>query len=174
MPDPVQGGGKPKVYHITHKDDRCSYLGDSFEANAHWYTKINVFDKDSGRQYELYTPNCVFESGTGTKYTVKNGRVFDKDGKPVANNILTLNRYHAAILEAAAAGGEYASVHKLNEFDMIGSRFEDVAENYLQKNKSEFHITEAEASGGWFTAYTENKKGEKGASFSLKFTDERK
>ena len=173
MTDPVKGGGKPTVYHITHKDDLRSNLGDSFEANAHWYTKINVFDKDSGRQYELYTPDCIFESGTGTKYTVKNGRVYDKNGKIVANNVLTLNRYHAAILEAAAAGGDYASVHKLNEYDFNGSAFEEVAEKKLNNVNSEYHIIKAEASGGLFTAYTQKKNGEKGASFSLRFTDKK-
>ena len=166
------GGNRPKVYRIIHPDDyRSAAPGHyDFEANEHVYTKIKVFDKDQHKTTELYTLNCTVESDNGTKYTIKNGRVFDKNGKAVKDNILTLNRYHAAIVEAAAAAGEGASKHKLNEYDFTGGMFQDTAEKYLQKNKSEYHITEANADGGVFTALTQTKDGRNGSSIQIKFT----
>lgn len=150
--------------------DRVSATGYNFE-NEFSYTSVKVKDKDTGKISTIQMVNSEVK-GNKAKYTVKDGQVYDANGKAVKDNIITLTRYQAEILKAAAGAGENANTTKLNEYDLVGSAFEAKAEKALQNAKSDYHVVEADATeNGRINAYVKNKKGETG-QLEIKFLND--
>jgi len=141
------------------------------------YTPIKVKDKDSGKQFTINFKNAKV-TGNEASWTIKDGVLCDKNGKPIKDNVMEVTRYQAAIIKAADSDGDSF----IDEDDYTGGGFAyDITEE-LQEAKSEFKVPEytygytygkdgelvplktydAEASNGRFTAFVENSKGEKG------------
>lgn len=136
------------------------------------YTKVKVTDKDSGKSFVIDFKNAKVK-GNQAEWTIKDGKVFDKNGNTVENNELEVTRYQAALIKAAAEGDENGK--KLDSKDLIGSMFGKRAEEELQKANSEYHIAkdnmndpaaqfgDADAmEHGTIYANVVNAKGEKG------------
>ena len=103
------------------------------------YTPVTVRDKDSGKQIVINFSNCKIEGNEAT-WTIKDGKVIDKNGKTVEDMTIEVTRYQAALIEAAAKGddnGEY-----LDERDLIGASYADNAQEALQIAKSEYKLVE--------------------------------
>ena len=101
------------------------------------YTKVKVTDKDSGKSFVIDFRNAKVK-GNQAEWTIKDGKVFDKNGNTIENNELEVTRYQAALIKAAAEGDENGK--KLDSKDLIGSMYGKKAEEELQKANSEYHI----------------------------------
>lgn len=142
-------------------NDRVSATGYNFE-NDFSYTPVKVKDKDTGETFVIQMVNSKIK-GNKAEWTVKDGKVYDANGKTIQDNILEVTKYQAQIIKAAAAAGDTSSPEKLNTYDIIGAGFADNAEKALQAAKSDYHITFADAfEGGQFYADVKNKQGNKG------------
>lgn len=101
------------------------------------YTKVRVRDINTGK-IEVFKMQNAKITGNKTEYTIKDGKVYDKDGNWLDGNAINLLKYQAAAIRAAAAGGD--DPHVLNTKDLTGSKYAEDLEAELQKNKSEFHV----------------------------------
>ena len=146
------------------------------------YTPITVKDKDSGNSFVINFANAKIE-GNENSWTIKDGKLYDKNGKTIQDNILEVTRYQAALIKAAAQGDDYNKDNYLNEYDLNGAAYADAAKAELQKAKSEYKLDKwdtgevPDEKGGWKTEYVDaadayehgvieadvvNNKGEKG------------
>ena len=142
-------------------NDRVSATGYNFE-NEFSYTPVKVKDKDSGETFVIQMVNSKIK-GNKAEWTVKDGKVYDANGKTVQDNIVEVTKYQAQIIKAAAAAGDNANSKKLNTYDLIGAGFADKAEKALQNAKSDYHITDADAlEHGKIYADVKNKQGSQG------------
>lgn len=136
------------------------------------YTKVKVKDKDSGKSFVIDFKNA-FVKGNQAEWTIKDGKVFDKDGKEVKNNELEVTRYQAALIKAAAEGDENGK--KLDTNDLVGGLYGEKADAELKKANSEYRVAkdnynnpgapwgDADAlEHGLIYANVENPKGQKG------------
>ena len=141
--------------------DRVSITGYNFE-NDYNYTPVKVKDKDTGKTFVVQMVNAKIK-GNKAEWTIKDGKVYDANGKTVKDNILEVTRYQAQFIKTAAAAGENANSAKLNEYDLVGAGFANLLEKNLQASKSEYHVKEADAlEHGVIFADMQNEKGEKG------------
>ena len=142
--------------------DRVSATGYNFEANDYSYTPVKVKDKDTGDTFVIQMVNAKIK-GNQASWTIKDGKVYDSNGKAIQDNILEVTKYQAQIIKAAAAAGDGANPERLNNYDLVGEIFASQAEKMLQNAKSEYHITDADAlEHGVIYAGVQNKNGEKG------------
>lgn len=136
------------------------------------YTRVTVKDKDSGKSFVIDFKNAKVK-GNEAEWTVKDGKVYDKDGKEVKGNELEVTKYQAALIKAAAEGD--GNGKRLDSNDLVGSMFAQKAKNELQNAQSEYHIAkdkknippapwgDADAyEHGLIHANVENAKGERG------------
>lgn len=140
------------------------------------YTPVTVRDKNSGNQFVINFKNARI-TGNETSWTIKDGVLCDKDGKPIQDNVMEVTRYQAAIIKAA----DYDGDGFIDSDDYTGVLFADEVTEELKKAKSEYkvpmytygytykdgkdvplQVPDAEASNGFFSAFVENSKGEKG------------
>ena len=135
------------------------------------YTSVKVKDKDSGKSFVINFTNSKVK-GNKAEWTIKDGKVFDKDGKTLKENEIEVTRYQAALIKAAAEGdgnGKY-----LDSNDLIGAGFAENAEIALENAQSEYHVAKDEYNNpapfgdadalehGIIYANVENAKGERG------------
>ena len=143
-------------------DDRVSATGYNFEANEYQYTPVTIKDKDSGRTFTIQMVNSEIK-GNEAKWTIRDGKVYDAQGKTIEDRTIEVTRYQAQILEAAAEAGDGASKQRLNEYDLVGATFKDKVKQSLAQGNSEYHVTSADASeSGLIFANVTNQKGETG------------
>lgn len=142
-------------------------------SNNHGYTKVTVKDKDSGQSFVIDFKNAKIK-GNEAEWTVKDGKVYGKDGKEIQGNELEVTKYQAALIKAAAGGD--GDGKRLDTKDLVGGMYGELAEEELQKAKSEYHVAketynnpstsmgyDADAlEHGKIYANVENAKGEKG------------
>ncbi len=139
------------------------------------YTPVTVKDKDSGKSFVINFANAKIK-GNEAEWTIKDGKVYDKNGKTVEDNLLEVTRYQAAIIQAAAEGDGEGDKY-LDSNDIIGAAFAEKVETALQEAKSEYHVDmnekysparpEADAfEYGVFYAGLENAEGDK-KTFSI-------
>ncbi len=140
------------------------------------YTPITVRDKDSGKSFVINFKNSTV-TGNEASWTIKDGVLCDKNGKSIKDNVMEVTRYQAAIIKAADHDGDTF----IDGDDYTGSLFGEQVTEELQKAKSEYKVPmytygytiengeyvplqtpDAEASNGFFEAYVENSKGDKG------------
>ena len=135
-------------------------------------TRVKVKDKDSGKSFVINFTNSKVK-GNKAEWTIKDGKVYDKDGKTLKENEIEVTKYQAALIKAAAEGdgnGRY-----LDSNDLIGASYAENAEKELQNVKSEYHIAEDNYNNpappfgdadalehGIIYANVENSKGERG------------
>ncbi len=144
------------------------------------YTKVKVKDKDTGKSFVIDFKNATVK-GNEAQWTIKDGKVLDKNGKEVKDNELEVTRYQAALIKAAAEGDGNGKV--LDSNDLIGASYGKAAEEALQNAKSEYHVRkdtmndpsalfgEADAyEHGVIYADVENAKGERG-HLEIEFED---
>jgi len=140
--------------------DRVSATGYNFEQGN--YTSVRVKDKDSGKIFTIQMVNSEIK-GNKAKWTIKDGQVYDSEGKTIRDRTIEVTRYQAQILKAAAEAGENANTSKLNEYDLVGAAFQDKIKKSLAEGQSEYQVTQADAlEHGIIFADVENKKGETG------------
>ncbi len=145
------------------------------------YTKVKVTDKDSGKSFVIDFKNAKVK-GNEAEWTIKDGKVLDKNGKEVKDNELEVTRYQAALIKAAADGD--GNGKKLDSNDLVGSLYGKNAEAELQNAKSEFHVAKDKINDppaqfgdadalehGKIYANVENAKGEKG-HLEIQFLDD--
>lgn len=101
------------------------------------YTPVRVKDKDSGKSFVINFVNSKVK-GNQSEWTIKDGNVYDKDGKTIQDNIIEVTRYQAALIKAAAQGN-YDDKY-LDWDDLNGAGYADNAEKELQKAKSEYKL----------------------------------
>lgn len=136
------------------------------------YTKVTVKDKDSGESFVIDFRNARVK-GNVAEWTIKDGKVYDKDGQEVKDNELEVTKYQAALIKAAAEGD--GDGKRLDTNDLVGGLYGEKAEEELQKAKSEYHVrkdtmNDPPAGGGdadalehgLIYANVENAKGERG------------
>lgn len=136
------------------------------------YTQVTVKDKDSGKSFVIDFKNARVK-GNEAEWIVKDGKVYDKEGKEVKGNELEVTRYQAALIKAAAEGD--GNGKRLDSNDLVGGLYGEKAEQELQNAKSEYHIAkdtgnippapwgDADAyEHGLIHANVENAKGERG------------
>ena len=143
------------------------------------YTRITVKDKDSGKSFVIDFVNARIK-GNQASWTIKDGVLYDKNGKSVKDNILEVTKYQAALIKAADSYGD----DKINERDLNGAGYADAARRELDNVKSDFRLDKWDTgsipddkNGGWKTNYVDaadayesgifeadviNNKGEKG------------
>ncbi len=144
------------------------------------YTKVKVKDKDTGKSFVIDFKNAKVR-GNEAEWTIKDGKVLDKNGKEVKDNELEVTRYQAALIKAAAEGDGDGKV--LDSNDLIGASYGEAAEKALQDVKSEYHVRkdtmndppalhgDADAlEHGIIYANVENQKGERGR-LEIEFED---
>ncbi len=146
------------------------------------YTSVKVKDKDSGKSFVINFTNSKVK-GNKAEWTIKDGKVYDKDGKTLKENEIEVTRYQAALIKAAAEGdgnGQY-----LDSNDLIGAGFAENADKELQNVKSEYHVAKDDYNNpapfgdadalehGIIYANVENAQGERG-HLDIKFLDENK
>lgn len=145
------------------------------------YTKVTVKDKDSGKSFVIDFTNAKVK-GNEAEWTIKDGKVYDKNGKEVTGNELEVTKYQAALIKAAAEGD--GNGKRLDSNDLIGGLYGENAEKELQNAQSEYHISrdtgnippapfgDADAmEHGVIYANVENAKGEKGR-LNIEFLNE--
>lgn len=141
------------------------------------YTPVTVRDKDTGKQFVINFKNARI-TGNEASWTIKDGVLCDKDGKPIKDNIMEVTKYQAAIIKAA----DYDGDGFLDDDDYSGGAFGSCVSDELQKAESAYRVSrsphgytydkdgrtvpmiedDAEASNGFFTAHVENASGDKG------------
>ncbi len=141
--------------------------------SANNFTSVRVKDKDTGKAFVIDFKNA-FIKGNESEWTVKDGKVYGKDGKEIKNNELEVTKYQAALIKAAAGGD--GNGKRLDTNDLVGGLYGEMAEAELQKSKSEYHVAkdtynvpsssmgyDADAlEHGIIYANVENAKGNKG------------
>lgn len=140
------------------------------------YTPVKVKDKDSGENFIINFTNCKVQ-GNEASWTIKDGKVVDKNGKTVEDMTIEVTRYQAALIKAAASGDDYGDDAYLDDRDLIGAAYADNAKEALQEAKSEYKLVEDTVNnyGDGYTRYSadaleygeifadvENAKGDKG------------
>lgn len=136
------------------------------------YTRVRVTDKDSKKSFVIDFANSKIK-GNVAEWTIKDGKVYDKNGKTVKDNEIEVTKYQAALIKAAAEGD--GNGKRLDSNDLVGAIYGEAAEAELQKAKSEYHVAKdtynnppalfgvADAmEHGVIFAEVENAKGDKG------------
>ena len=97
------------------------------------YTRVTVKDKDSNTSFVINFKNARV-TGNEAKWEIRDGVLYDKNGKPVEDNIMEVTRYQAALIRAAAGDDT------LDENDLCGANYANAAKDELAKSKSEFRL----------------------------------
>ncbi len=118
--------------------------------NKDGYTPVKVKDKDTGKSFVINFKNAKV-TGNEAEWTIKDGKVYDKNGKTIEDNTLEVTRYQAALIKAAA-GNDYDSKF-LDEEDLNGAGYADTAKRELQNAKSGYKLAE------WNTGLVPDKNG---------------
>lgn len=116
------------------------------------YTPVTVKNKDSGEAFVINFKNAKVK-GNEAEWTIKDGKVYDKNGKTIDDNILEVTRYQAALIKAAAEGGYDGYDNYLDEIDLNGAGYAEYAKKALQDAKSEYKLDEMN------TGYIPDDKG---------------
>lgn len=98
------------------------------------YTRVTVRNKDSKESFEINFKDGVVK-GNVAEWTIKDGKVYDKNGKTIEDNVMEVTRYQAALIKAAAGDDT------LDEKDLNGANFEYAAKRELSIMGSRFTIT---------------------------------
>lgn len=126
----TNGGQEPQPQIVT----RQHYItGEDLN-----YTKVTVKDKDSGRSFIINFKNAKV-TGNQAEWTIKDGLVYDKNGKTIQDNIMEVTRYQAALIQAAAENSEKGDKF-IDEYDLNGAGYAYNAEKALQENKSQYKL----------------------------------
>lgn len=120
--------------------------------NVDGYTPVKVKDKDSGKSFVINFKNARI-TGNESSWTIKDGKVYDKDGKTIEDNTLEVTRYQAALIEAAAGNDYRGDKNYLDEEDLNGAGYADTAKEALQKAKSEYKLDQ------WTAGYVPGQEG---------------
>ena len=108
------------------------------------YTPVTVKNKDTKETFVINFTNAKVK-GNEAEWTIKDGKVYDKDGKTIEDNVMEVTRYQAALIKAAARGDDYKGEHNfLDREDLNGAIYADVAKEELQKAKSEYRLNDME------------------------------
>ena len=120
--------------------------------NVDGYTPVKVKDKDSGKSFVINFKNARI-TGNESSWTIKDGKVYDKDGKTIEDNTLEVTRYQAALIEAAAKNDCSGYKNYLDEEDLNGAGYADTAKEALQKSKSGYKLDQ------WTAGYMLDREG---------------
>lgn len=134
----TNGGQEPQPQIVT----RQHYItGEDLN-----YTKVKVKDKDSGKSFIINFKNAKV-TGNQAEWTIKDGLVYDKNGKTIQDNEMEVTRYQAALIQAAAGNSEKDDTF-MDDYDLIGAGYADNAEKALQENKSQYKLDTFEITSG--------------------------
>lgn len=114
--------------------------------NVDGYTPVNIKDKDSGKSFIINFKNARVK-GNEAEWTIKDGKVYDKDGKTIEDNTLEVTRYQAALIEAAAGNDYRGDKNYLDEEDLNGAGYADTAKKALKESKSGYKLDQ------WIAGY---------------------
>ena len=144
------------------------------------YTPVKIKNKDSGKSVVINFIDSEIISDK-TKWKIAEGKVYNSEGKIIRNNEINVPNAQAALILAAAKGdgnGKY-----LDENDLIGSGYGEIAEAELKKANSKFKIAKDEVNNppmpfgdadamenGQIYANAQNEKGER-IHFEIRMTD---
>lgn len=104
------------------------------------YTPVKVKNKDTQEIFVINFKNAKI-TGNEAEWTIKDGKVYDKNGKTIEDNILEVTRYQAALIKAAAKGDEFKGEHDfLDEEDLNGATYAEYAAKELQNAQSEYRL----------------------------------
>lgn len=108
------------------------------------YTPVTVKNKDTQETFVINFKNAKV-TGNEAEWTIRDGKVYDKNGKTIEDNVMEVTRYQAALIKAAARGDDFKGEHNfLDRDDLNGATYEEVAKEELQKAKSEYKLDEME------------------------------
>ena len=108
------------------------------------YTPVTVKNKDTQETFVINFKNAKV-TGNEAEWTIRDGKVYDKNGKTIEDNVMEVTRYQAALIKAAARGDDFKGEHNfLDRDDLNGATYAEVAKEELQKAKSEYKLDEME------------------------------
>ncbi len=109
------------------------------------YTSVTVKNKNSGETFVIQFKDARIK-GNEAEWTIKDGKVYDKYGKTIEDNILEVTRYQAALIKAAAKAD--GNEHVLDQWDLNGGIYADFAKKELQNAQSEYKLDTITINGG--------------------------
>ncbi len=142
------------------------------QQRASQYTPVKIKEKETGKSFVINFLDAEI-TGNKNKWKIKDGKVYNADGKEIKNKELKLTKYQAALLKAAARGDGNGAY--LDEKDLIGSGYGQLAAEELKRANSKFRLAKDTTNNpplpfgdadamehGMIYANVENNKGEKG------------
>ena len=129
---------------------------DGVQQNLPSYAPITVENKSNGERITINFRNETKITGNKSQWQIRDGKLCDKDGKPLEEQVLRLNSYQVAIIKGADRNDD----GRINENDYTFGAFGSYVDDKLEEMGSEYIVEKhdnrgdnAEASGGRFTAY---------------------